>query len=402
MRVALTVALEIGLWWAAIVKLQHLRRSPGDRPLRAVTGLCFCLALGPLAAMPGLNEVIEEAVPGLSRLLLNLFTVTATYCLMAFYGYSVGGEHTSGQLRRWLAGLIGAQTVMALAWVLAPPPIRIAPAALESLDDRHSVIFTVTALGYMGFGLSHAFRWSVRYARAAHRVRLRTSLRIVSVALACLLTACLSKVGVALTLGLAGDLRPDEEVIAAVSLVYPVLVLLGTALIVTGFCYPAVASWPARVRQARERRGLYRRLGPLWFRMRAAFPHLVLPGGWLPWTDRAYFRRVIEIRDTIVQLGPYYDPELAARVRSAEFGDSSATAEDTREIRVRAVLTVDALRRKQAGQPVESPYVMPALGGDDLDSDARWLAGLAAAVEDAEAQSAAEPVSSSTSSIRST
>ena len=398
MSTAFSLALSVGLWWGVIAKLRHLRRSPGDRPLAAVTGLLFCLAIGPLPVLPVMNDLVEEAVPGLARLWLNLFTVTATYCLMAFYGYSVGGPGTEARLRRRLFGLFAAQAVMIAAWSLAPLNIRLSPGALENLDDWHGALFTVAALGYMAFGLGQAFWWSVRYARAAHRTRLRTSLRIVSVALAALLIACLAKSGVALALGVVEGLQPEDERLVVLSRVYPVLVLLGTALIVIGFCYPAVASVPGRVRQARRRRRLYHSLGPLWVRMREAFPHLVLDsdvpgfaGGWLPWTYRAYFRRVIEIRDMIVQLAPYYDPEVAARAASAQTADP--------EIWVRARLTENALRRKQAGRPVEEPYVLPAVGGDDLDSDARWLARLARAMTD---QSSVDAVSSSTSSIRNT
>ncbi len=154
-----------------------------------------------------------------------------------------------------------------------------------------------------------------------------------------------------------------------------------------------------------------------------------VPGGWLPWTHRAYLRRVIEIRDTIVQLAPYYDPAVVARARSAEFGDTSAIAgqsramdvsthlpeagaaeartgvlnqNDPREIRVRAAVTWDALRRKRENRPVEAPYPLPTLGGDDLDSDARWLARLAEELQVLEAQPSSAPLSSSTSSMRNT
>lgn len=391
MSPALAVVLEIGLWWAAVVKLLHLRRSPEDRPLRAVTGLCLCLALGSAAALPGVHQAVEDAVPGLSRLLLNLFTVTATYFLTAFYGHSVGSS-----VRGPLAGLLAAQAVMLGSWLAAPEFVREGPAALENLDEPSSAVFTVAALGYMGFGLGQAFRWSVVHARAAHRVRLRTSLRIVSVALACLLTACLTKAGVALAVGLFAGLEPDDPLPVGLSLGYASLVLVGTVLVVTGFCYPAVASLPARIRRSRERRALYLRLGPLWLRMRAAFPHLVLPsgvpgfaGGWLPWTYRAYYRRVIEIRDTIDQLAPYYDPEVVARARSAEFGGDH-------EIRVCALLMADALERRAQDRPVEEPFVLPPLGGEDLDSDARWLARLADRLDQGSS------VSPRTSSIRST
>lgn len=409
MNLVILIVVELGLVGAAVVKLRHLRRSPDDRPLRAVAGICVCLALAPVPTLPGVKDLVEGVLPGLSKLLLNLVTVTVTYFLMAFFGSLVGGPGPAARLRRLRAGLLTAQVVMTVAWATAPERIRVGPADLDNLGNRHSAIFTVAALGFMGYGLTYAFAWAVGYARAAHRARLRTSLRIVAVALAALLIACLTKAGVALILGVVGILHPDDPAIVAVSRSWPPLVLLGTLLLVTGFCYPAVASLPGRFRRSRERRRLYRRLGPLWHRMRSAFPQLVLAGprwagpaarnlGWMPWTYRAYFRRVIEIRDTIVQLAPYYDPEVVRRVRDQ-------VGED--EIRVCAFLMADALRRKSAEQPVEKPFVLPLLGGDDLDSDARWLARLAAELERIADQPAGSsgssgPVSSSTSSIRRT
>lgn len=411
------VCVESALWWAAFTKVRHLRRSPGDLPLRAVVGLCVCLALGPLCQLPGLNPLVEGVATGLSKVLLNLFTVTATYCLMAFYGYSVGGPKVAVHLRNRLFGLLAVMAVMLLAWLSAPARVQVSPGALANLEEPHGAVFTVAALGYMAYGLTYAFYWSVLYARAADRARVRVSLWIVTAALCSLLVACLVKT--VLAVALVAGLALDAPLARSLGLGITILVLLGTVLIVTGFCYPAVASAPERVRRQRARRRLYRRLGPLWQRMSAAFPELVLtrgrlplpgqPTGWLPWTYRAYYRRVIEIRDTLVQLAPYYDPHLA---RTAQ---ADSTGADEPEIRTSAVLVADALRRRHQQRPVESPYVLPALGGDDLDSDARWLARLAAELEDlpdqpvvpgrsVDAGSSAppSPVSSSTSSIRRT
>lgn len=416
MNPVVAVAVEVGLWSAAAVKLRHLLRSPEDLPLRAVTGLCCCLALGSMAQLPWIGPVIEDAATGASKLLLNLFTVTATYCLMAFYGFSVGGPAATVQLRNRLFGLLAVQVLMTAAWLSAPEQVRPSPGALSNLDDPHGAVFLVAALGYMAYGLSYAFRWSVLYARAADRIRVRASLSIVSAALGCLLLACLIKTTLALALGLLGgfDLDAPSALVATRSVT--VLVLLGTLLIVTGFCYPAVASAPQRVRLNRDRRRLYRRLGPLWQRMRSAFPELVLTrgrlpwpgGGWLPWTYRAYYRRVIEIRDTIVQLAPYYDPEVAraASVGGPQPDGGSAQQPSDPQLRVLAALTADALRRRHEQRPVPAPYALPPIGGDDLDSDARWLARLAAELDNLPDQSSSvgpvSAVSSSTSSMRRT
>lgn len=379
------LAVDATLWWAAALKLLHLRRSPHDRPLRALTGLTVCLALAPVLATPGLREYVEVVVPGLPKLLLDLLNVAAAYGLMAFFGYSVDAPGTAVRLRRRLVGLLLVQSVLVLHWLRAPLQVRIGPAATQVLGDDRNALVVVIVLGYMAYLQAHALHSSSVYARAASPGRVRASLRAVCLAIAFLLTACVTKAAVALALLLVADLRPEHPVLVALGVLPPVLTGLGVVLLVAGFCYPALAALPDRVRRAHERWLLYRRLGPLWQRMSEAFTHLVLTGdsvlpvavaGWRPWTYRAYYRRVIEIRDTIVQLAPYYDPQIVSR---SPTGDQ--------DIRVRAALTADALRRRREGRALEHPHPLTAAGGDDLDSDARWLARLADALVAFEATS---------------
>lgn len=387
MKTVLALTIDASLWWAAVVKLLHLRHSPHDRPLRALNGLIVCLALAPVLAMPGLRELAEEVVPGLPKLLLSLLNVAATYGLMAFFGYSVDAPGTALGLRRRFVGLLLVQAVLVLNWLCAAEQVRIGPAATQGLDDHRNALVVVISLGYIAYLQAHALYSSSIYARAAPPGRVRASLRTVCLAIAFLLTACLTKVATALALLLVAGLHPDHPVLVAISVLPPALTGLGAVLLAAGLCYPVLAALPGRFRRARERWLLYRRLGPLWQRMSHAFTHLVLAGdsvlpvavaGWRPWTYRAYYRRVIEIRDTIVQLAPYYDPQIASRSPSGD-----------QDIRVRAALTADALRRRQEGRSLEHPHPLTTLGGDDLDSDARWLARLADELAALEAATAA-------------
>jgi hypothetical protein len=108
--------------------------------------------------------------------------------------------------------------------------------------------------------------------------------------------------------------------------------------------------------------------------MNQAFPQLAL--GRLPatsWRARLgtgsthyrFYRRVVEIRDGLVLLGPYYDAAAAGRA-----GTDPPEVHWARMIRA-------ALRAKEAGSPAPEadPVLVP--GGDDLESDARLLAGIA-------------------------
>jgi hypothetical protein len=157
-------------------------------------------------------------------------------------------------------------------------------------------------------------------------------------------------------------------------LVYLTGVGVGALAFVVGVSYAAVVGMLISVPLWRTHRRHYRQLEPLWAAMRRAFPQLVLgrvPAtswrGRLGWdsTHYRFYRRVVEIRDGLVLLGPYYDATPAG---TAEH-DQARWATVIRE----------ALRAKEAESPIvdADPVLLP--GGDDLESDAQLLAGIARA-----------------------
>jgi hypothetical protein len=122
----------------------------------------------------------------------------------------------------------------------------------------------------------------------------------------------------------------------------------------------------------RAHRRYYRELEPLWTAVDQAFPQLVLgrvPAvswrGRLGWDSSHYrfYRRVVEIRDGLVLLGPYFEVSV---------GRTEAQRDEAHW----AAVIRGALSAKQAEGPVvdADPVLVP--GGDDLESDARRLVGI--------------------------
>jgi hypothetical protein len=346
------VLVTIALWIGALDKLYQLFLAPDDLPLRAVAGCLACLAIVPVLNLPPVVALIDAAGGGLARLLVNLMTMSASYWLLAFFQYSVRASRRFQTL-----AYVGALALVLGAWLAAPASVRLQPAALSSGGDWHSTVFVVVAVGYMGYALSLAMRWSVIYARVARRVELRRGLRAMAVGLAFLIAGCVCKCVVALLQAFAGIAWEVGN------LVYVSCVLVGSVLLVVGVMYPAVTGMLAAVPVWRWHRAAYREMEPLWQALHEAFPDLALRSETLPWwrdplrirrTHRDYYRRAVEIRDGLVQLGPYYP--------ATEADDADA---------VKA-----ALLAKAAGAPAGPPRPAPMAAGDDLDSDVRWLVRL--------------------------
>jgi hypothetical protein len=360
------VLVTVALWIGALDKLYQLVLAPDDRPLRAVAGCLACLAVVPVLNLPPVVAFLDGFGGGVARLLVNLMTMAASYWMLAFFQYSVRASR-----RLQTVAFAGALGLVVGVWLAAPAPIRLQPAALSSGGDWHSTVFVVAAVGYMAYALGLALRWAVRYARVARRVELRRGLRAIAVGLAFLIAGCVCKCFVALLQALAA------VVWEAGNLAYVGFVLVGSVLLVAGVMYPAVTGMLAAVPVWRWHRRAYREMEPLWRALHEAFPDLALRSETLPWwrdplrirrTHRDYYRRAVEIRDGLVQLGPYYPADDGEDVPAAEPGRSSE-ADHAQAVRA-------ALAAKASGAPAESPHPAPVAGGDDLDSDVRWLVRL--------------------------
>ncbi|MCE7006441.1 hypothetical protein LWC34_26965 [Kibdelosporangium philippinense] len=172
----------------------------------------------------------------------------------------------------------------------------------------------------------------------------------------------------------AGLPLPTDLVVAISDSMLPVSGLL----IVAGVLVPG---WGL----ARELVGLrrsMRALAPLWRTMRETFPEMILyvseklpsADGILATARLRLYRRLIEIRDGMLELRRYVPPQTPARAREflAERGVRSEHLAEACWIEV-------ALRRKKAGEQPNFDGWTAMPGGADEREEARWLASVSRA-----------------------
>ena len=371
--------LVVALWIGVLNKIVQLWRAPEDLPLRALAACVVSATLTFTVNLPPLRPLLDQAGGGVRSLVINFGTMAAAYFLLAFFTYSVRGAAARHTVRLQAVPLAVGILIALAAWALAPAAVRAAPTDTANGAYPHATVFVVAVLGSMAYAHSQSLRWSIAYARAAGTVRLRRGLLIISVAVSAFLIADATKSLLAL---LQAATRLSDGPVGVFTIVYLTGVSVGTLAFVIGVSYAAVTGMLISVPLWRAHRRYYRQLTPLWTAMNQAFPHLVL--GRVPatsWRARLglgsthyrFYRRVVEIRDGLVQLAPYYDTSSTEHI-------TGHTAERA-EVRWAGVIR-SALQAKEAESPVaESPAVEadPVFipGGDDLESDARLLAGIA-------------------------
>jgi hypothetical protein len=370
MAPVLLVAIAVALWAGVLDKVVQLWRAPEDLPLRALAACVVSATLTFTANLPPLRPLLDLAGPGVRTLVINFGTMAAAYFLLVFFVYSVRGP-AGRRAVRWQAVPLATGILAAFAaWALAPSAVRTHPADTANGASLPAAVFVVAVLGYMAYAHSQSLRWSIAYLRAVGTVRLRVSLAVISLAVCAFLVADTSRSVLAVlqaATGLTGG------AVSTLSAVYLAGVGVGALSFVIGVSFVAVNGMLRALPLRREHRRRHRQLEPLWTAMDHAFPHLIL--GRVPatsWRGRLgpggvhyrFYRRVVEVRDGLVQLSPYLDAPPAG---PAQGSTETRWAEAIR----------DALRRRERDGPVvdADPVLIP--GGDDLESDARVLAGIA-------------------------
>ncbi|MFD0886023.1 MAB_1171c family putative transporter [Streptosporangium algeriense] len=363
------------------VKVIQVRRAPEDLPLRAVTAGVSCLFLSVFVNLPAVRTALDGVQIGAPKLFVNLITLLGTYFVLAFFFYSIYGRKAIRRMRRERILLLLTCGVLVAAWFIAPPTVREAPADLRNGYNLQARIFLVTALAYMTYTLARALKLVKKYTRTAAGRHVRLGMRIFHASLHLLIAGAVLKVVVLLLQGL--DVTVGSSLLQIPNTGYLLLVGIGIAGFTLGLGYPLVAGMILEVPVRARHRELYRQLEPLWRVLHEEFPDLSLTAGrpsrWReilrrPRVHRGYYRRVIEIRDGLVLLAPYYDREVARRARTA--GAEEGLSESDLESFVQAALIVDALKARAAGtRPGEADLISPG-GGHDLDSDAEWLISL--------------------------
>ncbi|MEV6875430.1 MAB_1171c family putative transporter [Amycolatopsis sp. NPDC051128] len=353
--------IALVLFSAALAwRIYQVTRAP-TLPNWAVTACVAGFAAAFLLQQPVLSDEVDALLGrGAARVANNVLLACALCALVIFFLGSALGPRRNRRVAVELAPLAAAITLMIVAMVLTPPELRGRPLGPSTIHDSGVAVFYLGAGLYLIYGLVACTAWIVRYLQVADR-NLRIGLRLGAIGLAC---SAVGSIFRALYIVVAWVFGPVVKVLLLLGVPF---VIVGGMLFLAGVTYPGVRARVSALRRRRRHRREHDALAPLWTVLVRAFPSIVLrtpPRG----VHRVYYRRVIEIRDGLVQLSPYLD---------ADFGEVVATDP---EAAAGALKT--ALERHAAGEASDgrAKQVLPA-GADDIESDVRPLLALSAAMD---------------------
>jgi len=348
---AAMVLFAVALCW----RLEQLRRErAGLQPL-ALTVAVAALTLAFVDTNTQVREWLDTTLfSGAGRLVFYCLLAIGVAALVVVFFF---GTTESGRRRR--AGMEAVPLVVAMiglnvAMLATPTPVRTRDVSEWTVQHIGFAVFFVIAGSYLVYALGACVVSIARYVGLAEGY-LRQSLitLLTGLAMVCVgsLIQTLFVVGAGLDLF---SLPVLLKVAGAMS-------SIGAVLFLAGVSYPMVRARWMKIRHDIRHRRHHRELEKLWELTTSALPEVVLP----PRTGRRvegsinliYQRRVIEIRDAVLQLSPYLPEDF----------DSRPIAEQAAAIHA----AVD--RYREAGGSSGAVREVLAGADDDLDADARPL-----------------------------
>ncbi|WP_275293420.1 MAB_1171c family putative transporter [Amycolatopsis sp. La24] len=311
--------------------LYRLARSPRDPALWAVVVCIAFQLLGASAVAVFARTVFGEVLtPSTVRLLANLALNTSRYALLLFFLISSGGSWRRVRIETCI--LAAVCVAMTAAMLMLPPGVRdsaypLAAALPNDMGRPGVALFYAIGGGYTFYAAVQAARWALRYAAESGR-RVEFGLRVVAVAL--VLAAVVNGIRAVVTIvRWTGWNGYGAEVLRLTDRLAPVSIFVFFA----GVLSIGLVARFAVLRNWLRRRRAYAELWPLWRALHAVFPADTLdhaptrawPDTLLPHrVGHRYWRRVIEIRDGLLQIGPQlldagFDPNRPADEQVAIF-----------------------------------------------------------------------------------
>lgn len=322
-----------------------LARRPGDDLARRYVRR---ILLGLAISLTALTPVVIDGLADESRLIGHagmLLVAWAAQDLMAY----LTGLRRSRWHTWWIAGMFG---VMCVLFASTPNLFPQSPWVFE-----YVVAYVVAQTP----AFLNVIRLGMRYAAVADTLVLRVALRMVVAGTALGLVYLVNKAI------LAASPRLDFAYpLGRTTVVSKLLPTSAYLLVLTGATLPTLLGWFVRYRR-------YRQLGPLWRDLYRADPAIALdpPGLFAVGQLRLrLYRRVIEIRDGLLALRPYRDPDVAAAARDR--ATRAGLVGQHRDAAVEAATIAAALHLRATGPPPHDHETTVA-GGDDLAAETAFL-----------------------------
>lgn len=356
MAVGVVNAIALALFAFALCwRIGRLRReAAGLQPMAmavAISATTLAFVVSSSRVRQWLND---DFFPGADRLSIYCLLAIGVAALVVVFFY--GATEEQRQRRAGVEAIPLVVTLIGLnvAMLATPVPVRTEHMADRTVHHVGYALFFMIADCYVAYAMAACVASTGRYLRHAEGY-LRHSLVILSSGLGFLGVAALIQALYVVTAGLH---VAHLDVLLNVA---AVLAVLGAVLFLAGVCYPLVRARVMSFRHDRRHRSQYRELEPLWALTTSALPGVVLPSppqstfdGSIIWL---FQRRVVEIRDALVQLSPYLPDdfgELGSAAQATALGDAVQTYVDLGG-------SAGAVRQVLAG------------AGDDLDNDAAPL-----------------------------
>ncbi|GAB3492140.1 MAB_1171c family putative transporter [Amycolatopsis cihanbeyliensis] len=386
-----TLFILVALIAFLLAGLAFLRRRRGPRKPTQAPMMVILLALGAafFFLAPAVQAVESRIIPSLGRLLSNVCTLIAAYGFLTLMRHVSHPPERARAHSRWrLGALLAALAVLTAMFFLSRVPEGTGIFTGLYREQPTLAVYTLVYSAYLGVALVD-LGWlgagTIRHARGYLRAGM------ILVFTGCLLGLAYVAQKVVSVLGEVLGAGPPAEALCAgpfstvgctFAVGMPALsvlaIILGAAIPALGPRIAGLLRWPGQWRA-------HRRLYPLWRALYRAAPEIALTSpqavqGDAPRHDMGFrlYRRVIEIRDGLLILAPYRDPDgTAAHRRAAEATGLSGPDLDAA---VEAADIAAALRRKDAGPPAaeEDTRREPA-EESDLAAEAAWLARVATA-----------------------
>lgn len=348
MLTALQTSGFVALWIAAVV---YLILARGDSVKRALAVMVALMAVQTTLYRPSVQAPLYDLVPGhIVFLGVHLISVAEAAAIL-YLLVVVSGRHRF----RWYAAVMSVTVAAAMVAIYAAarpsePTVSIPPEPLPL-----SYWYVLAVFHSLAHAVAAVLCW--RSARRVANWPVRISLAVLG---AGLLLVCIPW---ALTVQwLLSDDSTWLDPIAKIDAV-------------TGWCL-ALSVGPlltAVVRSSVVDRATVRRLEPLWRELTDLAPGVVLQQAALaPRSRRTLIRRVVEIRDAMLQLRSYVSP--AALELAEAYVDEQDLPGDQVDAAVTACWVAAARDNKAHGAaPVPQLADIAGPGGADIDEEARQL-----------------------------